>query len=128
MFHHPAHRPFVFIILTLLGIGFCVVVAHAAPLSFSTTETVSLSSPATTFTILAGSVADALQVNATSVMLTLSSSTGGSFTLTSAAFDLTISSGSSGGTAALSCTSGTASLTLSQSAGQTTYTITPAAS
>jgi hypothetical protein len=61
-------------------------------------------------------------------MVTLSSSTGGNFTLTSAAYDLTIASSSSGGTVSLSCTSGTASLTLSQSTNQTTYTITPTAS
>ena len=67
-------------------------------------------------------------MNATSVMVTLSSSSGGSFTLTSAAYDLTVATSSSGGTASLSCTSGTASVTLSQSTNQTTYTITSAAS
>jgi hypothetical protein len=128
VFHHPAHRPFVFMILTVFGIGFCIVIARAAPLSFSTAENITLTSPTTTFTIATGSVAGALQVNATNVMVTLSSSTGGSFTLTSASYGLTIASSSSGGTASLACTSGTASLTLFQSASQTTYTITPTAS
>ncbi len=102
--------------------------AHAAPLLFSNPANETLTSPATTFTIDAASVADALTVNATSVVVILSSSTGGNFTLTSALYDLVIASSSSGGTTSLSCNSGTASVTLSQSTGQTTYTISPAGS
>jgi hypothetical protein len=118
---------FIFIAIVALG---CLAgaIAHAAPLTYSTAETISLSSPATNFTIAAGSLTDSLQVNATSVIVTLSSSTGGSFTLTSASYDLTIASSSAGGTASLSCTSGVASVTLSQATGQTNYTITPTAS
>jgi len=127
VFHHPVHRHLVSISLALLGIGLCGA-AHAAPLTYSTAETISLSSPATTFTIATGSVADALQVNATNVIVTLSSSTGGSFTLISPSYDLTIASSSVGGALTLSCTSGVASAIISQAAGQTTYTISPAAS
>jgi hypothetical protein len=120
----------VLLLLSIAGSLFAVSIpiTQAAPLTYSTTENITLTSPGITFTIAAGSSADALQVNATSVVVTLSSSTGGSFTLTSTAYNLTIASSSSGGTASLSCTPGTASVTLSQSTNQTTYTITPAAS
>ena len=118
-------------LLILVAFGSSVAVpslVHAAPLNYSTATTISLTSPTTTFTIVAGSVADMFQVNATSVLATLSQTTGGSLTLTSASYDLTIASSSGGGTAALSCNSGVASLTLSQTTGQTTYTIAPASS
>jgi peptidoglycan hydrolase-like protein with peptidoglycan-binding domain len=128
MFQNPAHRPVVSIFLVLLGIGFGAATAQAAPLTYSTAQTISLSSPATTFTIATSSAADALQVNATSVVVTLSSSTSGSFTLTSVSYNLTIASSSGGGTVTLSCTSGIASTTISQATGQTNYTISPAAS
>ena len=42
--------------------------AHAAPLNYATAESISLSSPATVLTIATGTVADVLQVNATSVV------------------------------------------------------------
>lgn len=123
-------HPGLSVILTLgvFALSTWASVALAAPLTWSTADSISLSSPATNFTIATGSVADSLQVNATSVIITLSSYTGGTFTLTSASYDLTIASSSAGGTASLSCTSGVASVTLSQTTGQTNYTITPAAS
>jgi hypothetical protein len=99
---------------------------YAAPLTYSSNTTISLSSPTTAFTIVAGSMADTLQVNATSVLVTLSSSTGGSFTLTAASpYDLSIASSSSGGTVSQSCVVGTASTTISQNTGSTVYTIAP---
>jgi hypothetical protein len=101
---------------------------NAASLTYTNVTNVYLSSPLATFTINAGSVADALTVNATSVAVTLSSSTGGTFTLTSGSYDLTVASSSGGGTAPISCSSGVASVAISQSTGQTTYTIAPTAS
>lgn len=102
--------------------------AFAAPLTFSTAENVTLTSPATTLTIATGSLADDLQVNATSVIVSLSSSTGGSFTLISPSFGLTIASSSAGGAVTTSCISGIASTTITQSSGETSYTITPTGS
>lgn len=102
--------------------------ALAAPLTYTSNTTVSLTSPAINFAIVAGSTADTLVVNATSVVVTISSSTGGSFSLTSASRDLSIASSSSGGTVTQSCTSGVASTTISQSTGSSSYTITPTAS
>ncbi len=115
------------IVASVIGIAF-VPIAHAAPLSFSTAANETLTSSSVTFTIAAGSLADALTVNATSVVVTLSSSTGGNFILTSALYDLVIASSSSGGSSSLVCNSGTATVTLSQTTGQTTYTISPTGS
>jgi hypothetical protein len=100
--------------------------ASAASLTYTAPTSILLSSPATTLTIASGSFADSLIVNATSVLVTLSSSTGGTFTLSSPSYDLAISSSSIGGLASLSCTAGTQSITLTQSTGQTIYTIAPA--
>jgi hypothetical protein len=99
--------------------------AHAATLNYGSPANISLSSPATILTIATGSVADNLVVNATSVVVTLSSSTGGTFTISSPAYDLTVASSSLGGTAMISCLSGSDSTLLSQSTGSTVYTITP---
>src|ERR1700722_3005451 len=73
-FRYPTHELVQINLLVSLG---CIagVITHAAPLTYSTMETISLSTPATDFTIAAGSFADSLQVNATSVIVTLSSST-----------------------------------------------------
>src|ERR1035437_3196108 len=83
----------------LVGVG----IAHAAPLNFSTAESITLSSYPTTLTIATGSVADALGVNATSVLVMLSNTTGGSFTLLSPSYDLSVATSSHGGTATVSC-------------------------
>ena len=102
--------------------------ALAAPLTYTVDSTASLTSPAINFTIKSGSVADTLITNATSVVVMLSSSTGGNFTLTSASRDLLITPSSGGGAVTQSCAAGVASTTISQSSGSTTYTITPTAS
>ncbi len=117
--------------LALLVIAACLSVggsAQAAPLNYSGGESISLTSPSTTLVIATGSVADALTVNATSVAVTLSSSTGGTLTITSGSYDITVAPSSGGGTAILSCNSGIASVVISQSTGQTTYTVAPTAS
>jgi len=99
---------------------------HAAPLLWSTAESISLTSPATTFVIVAGSIADFLQVNTSSIVVTLSASTGGSFTLaTAGSYNLAVASIGSGGSVSLSCPGGVATAVISQGAGSTAYTITP---
>ena len=108
-------------LLFFAGVG----IAFAAPLNFQTAESIQIISPATTLIIATSSVADALQINATSVALTLSTTTGGSFTLISPSYDLSIATSSSGGTIVTSCISGVASTTISQASGSTIYTITP---
>ncbi len=107
---------------------FFVVSAHAATLNFTTNNSVTLSSPQTTFTIAAGSVADNVGINATSVFVTLSSSTGGNFTLLSPSYDLSVATSSAGGTVAISCSGGIETAVLSQNTGSTIYTITPTTS
>lgn len=109
----------------MLGVLLCVVNAHAATLNFQTAESVQTLLPATTLTIATGSQADALQITTTSVVITLSSSTGGTFTLLSPSYDLSVATSSGGGTVASSCTSGFVSTTISQATGSTVYTITP---
>jgi peptidoglycan hydrolase-like protein with peptidoglycan-binding domain len=123
----PIHRYSVLFsaILGLFAIGLGTATAHAAPLSFQTSELVQTLSPATTLTIASGSTADVLQVNATSVAITVSSSTGSSFTLLSPSYDLSIATSSGGGTVATSCDSGVVSTTISQATGSAVYTITP---
>jgi hypothetical protein len=102
-----------------------IATAHAAPLNFATAESVTLSSPATTLTIATGSVADVLQINATSVVVTLSQTTGGSFIVLSPSYDLSVATSSGGGSVAISCSGGIETATLSQSTGSTVYTVTP---
>jgi hypothetical protein len=118
--------------LTVAAIAFCVclfaAVAYAAPLNFSSNTPVGLTSPVTTLTILSGSAADAFKVNATSVIVSLSNSTGGSFTLTSAAYDLFLSQTGTTGTTTQTCISGLATVTISQPSGAGVYTIAPTGS
>jgi len=99
--------------------------AYAAPLNFSTAESITLSSPPTTLTIATSSVADALTANATSVLVTLSQTTGGSFALLSPSYDLSVATSSGGGSAIVSCSGGIETATLSQTTGSTVYTVTP---
>lgn len=75
-------------------------------------------------TVSAGSVADLLTVNSGTVVVTMSSSTGGTFTLTSPQ-SLGISTNGSGGSVALSCSSGIQTATITQSTYSEIYTFTP---
>ncbi len=115
----------------LLGLGAFVLLpcsmqlVHAAVLNFITSESITLSSPTATVTIATSSVADALQVNATSVVVTMSAATGGTFTLLSPSYDLAVATSSTGGTVTLSCDAGVESALLSQATGSSTYTLTP---
>lgn len=110
-----------------------VVPAFAAPINYTANTTISLTSPVTSFTVISGSVADGLTVNAGNFTVTLSSATGGSFTVTNSTRDFDITTGGSGsggipgagGTLTGSCTSGVASTTLTQDSGSHTYTFTP---
>jgi len=80
---HSSVRIFAFVSGAAIALGFPLLAAHAAPLTFTTAGTISLTSPSTTLTVATGSVADSLLVNATSVAVSLSNTTGGSFTLLS---------------------------------------------
>jgi hypothetical protein len=111
-------------LLTLFARGI-VFSAHAASLTYANVENVSLSSPSTTLTIATGSVADAFTVNATSVAVTMSSATGGDFTLISPTYDLSVTASAGGGSAPVSCSNGIHTVVLSQSTGSAVYTITP---
>ena len=94
------------------------------PLNYSADTTISLSSPAINLTIKSGSVADSLVVSASNIAVTLSSSTGGTFTLTS---PQSLGSSRSGGPAgdSYSCSSGIQTATITQTSGSATYTLTP---
>ncbi|MEK7187528.1 MAG: peptidoglycan-binding protein [Patescibacteria group bacterium] len=117
-------------LLLVFALGFLLLTnnAHAAPLTYSADITISLTSPAIDFIVKSGSFADTLTTNATSAIVTLSSSTGGNFTLISASRDISIATSSSGGVVTTSCTSGVASTTISQTNGSSVYTISAAAS
>jgi uncharacterized repeat protein (TIGR01451 family) len=101
--------------------------AIAAPLTYSANQAISLTSPAITLTIASGSVADSVVVNATSVAVTMSASTGGTFVVSSPQ-TLTVTTSGTGGTASVSCSGGgggTQTATITQSSGSETYTLTP---
>lgn len=105
---------------------------YAAPLTFSTTA-IALTSPAIDLTLASGSTADALTVNATSVVVSLSASGGNSFTLTSAARDLTVTASAGGGTYPVTCVgsgltgvNGIDRVVITQQSGSAAYTIVPA--
>ena len=101
--------------------------AYAAPLSYPNNASVYLSSPQITLIIQAGSEADSLVVNATSVSVTLSTSTDGTFTLTSPQA-LSSSTVGSGGSLSQVCSSGTETDTITQTSGSEAYTLTPTGS
>jgi hypothetical protein len=111
------------LIALLAGVG----VASAAPLSYSNDTYIYLSSPQITLTIQSGSAADSLVVNATSIAITISSSTGGTFTLTSPQA-LSLSTAGSGGTDDQSCSSGIETDYIAQTRNSETYTLTPTGS
>jgi hypothetical protein len=114
---------------TLLAVFlFDVPMMLAAPLNWNAATALTLTSPATTLTVTAGSLADVLQVNAGSVAVTLSNSTGGAFTILSPAYDLAVATSSGGGTVSTSCTLGVASTSITQASGATVYTLTPSGS
>ena len=95
-----------FFLLIPLALFLLPTAAHAAPLNFVTSEKITIVSPATTLVVATGSVADVLQVNATSVVATLSLTTGGTFTLFSSSYDLSVATSTGGGTATISCSNG----------------------
>lgn len=102
-------------------------IAHAAtPLTITTVENIGFSAPSTTLTITVGSLADKLVIATSSVAVTLSSSTGGSFILLSPSYDLSVATSSGGGVVNISCSLGEESAALSQTTGSTIYTITTA--
>src|ERR1035441_5560737 len=96
------------VFLLVIFIGGSMFRAHAAPLNFTTAESITLSSYPTTLTIATSSVADALTTNATSVLVTLSQTTNGNFTLLSPSYDLAVATSSGGGHGGISCSGGSA--------------------
>lgn len=100
---------------------------EAASLSYSTATNIYLSSAGFALSIQPGSLADNLAVNATSVAITLSSSTGGTFTLTSPQA-LSSSTVGSGGSLSQTCSSGIETDTITQTSNSETYTLTPTGS
>ena len=116
------------IIIAAAGVMAFSAPAFAAPVTYTNPTNISITSPAVTLVVASGSVADSVVVNATSVLVSMSATTGGTFTLTSAASDLSLSASAGGGTDPTSCTGGVASTTISQGSGSATYTITPTGS
>jgi hypothetical protein len=99
----------------------------SAPLNYSADTTISLTTPAVNLTIKSGSVADQIIVNSGNVAITMSSSTGGTFALTSPQ-SLGSSISGSGGTVDFSCSSGIQTATITQTSNSATYTLTPSGS
>jgi hypothetical protein len=107
----------------LVGIGS----VNAATLSYTSDTNIYFPTPQITLTIQAGSAADGLTVNAAGVAITLSSSTGGTFALTSPEA-LSSSTIGSGGTLSQACSSGVETDTITQTTNAETYTLTPTGS
>lgn len=100
--------------------------SHAV-LQFDLNLPITITSSSIDFTVLAVSYADQLVVNATSVQVDMSSSTGGTFTINSTSTDLSVSTSTgSGGSYAHSCASNrAATVIITQSAASSTWIITP---
>lgn len=94
--------------------------ADAAPLRYTADTQVSLTSPVVNLTIASGSVADQVIVNATSVMVTMSATTGGIFSISATSTGLTAPNA-----AGLSCNQGLQGASFNTSTVSTQYTITP---
>lgn len=107
-----------------LLVGASVDRAYAAPLTYNANTIVQTTSPASTLTILSGSVADQVQVNATSVMVTMSATTGGTFSIQTASTSLTSSPSAAG----LGCNGGLQTASYNTSTASTVYTVTPSGS
>lgn len=124
-------RTFCLFIILLIGAGN---ITHAAPLIYNSDTTISLSSPATNFIIKSGSVADSITINIGNIVVSMSTSTGGVFTLVSASNDVTVVTSVDGGNVEKNCTGaylfgGTITVSISHTSGSlSTYTITPTAS
>ncbi len=58
-------------------------IASAAPITYSSNTTISLTSPAISLTVNSGSVADLVVINTGNIIVNMSFSTGGSFVFTS---------------------------------------------
>jgi hypothetical protein len=95
--------------------------AFAAPLTFSSDTPVTLTGA--TITIKANSVADSVVVNANNIVVTISSSYGGTFVVTSPKA-MTVT----GGSISQVCNTGVETETITQSSGTTAYTLTPTGS
>lgn len=118
-------------LLLVAALAFCFFApaAHAAPLDFTSATPIVLTSPSTTLTIATGSVADSLTVNATSVVVGMSASAGGNFTIVSSDYGLSVAKTNSDGSLTATCSSNLVdTLVLAQTSGATTYTIVPTAS
>ncbi|MBI4087242.1 MAG: peptidoglycan-binding protein [Candidatus Liptonbacteria bacterium] len=110
----------------ILAVGLFVLVgvnvnrAYAGPLTWTSDTKINLTSQSVIFTIVATSYADQLQVNATSVMVTLSSTSGGSFSISSASTSIDAPGASSNG-----CSGGVATASFPAPTDSTVYTISP---
>lgn len=98
-------------------------VAMAASINFTSNTPLILTSPSVTVTALSGSVADGLVVNSGNIVVTMSSTTGGSFTVTSPVA-MTVT----GGSISQVCSTGIETETITQASGSATYTLTPTGS
>jgi hypothetical protein len=111
------------IILVLLVILSCTraFYANAASLNYSNNTNIYLSTPAITLVIQSSSAADGLTVNATNLVVTMS--TGETFTLISPQ-SLSYTTTGSGGALSQTCSSGTETVVITQTSSSETYTLT----
>jgi hypothetical protein len=109
--------------LIIFGNGWPLV---KAALDYSSDTTIYLTSLAVNLTIKADSAADSVTVNAGNIVVSLSASTGGSFTLTSASRDLTVTQSGNGGAITQTCgAQNVTTLAITQNSGSASYTIAP---
>src|SRR3989338_3889769 len=108
-----------------LGLGLVLASSVvAAPLNYSADTTIALTSPALNWTVLSGSTATAVVINAGSVAVTINP--GETFTMTSADSDVTISGVVIGVSSSVACNSSrVATATIAASTSSGVFTLTP---
>ncbi len=112
--------------LAVFGVAACKASA-TPPVSFTANTPIPLTSAGISLTVISGSMADSVVVNAGNIVVSMSSSTGGTFTITSPQ-SITVSTGGSGGSDSVSCYIGTETDVITQSSGSEVFTLTPSGS
>lgn len=108
--------------------GLLLVAPHkalAAPVTFTSSTTIALTSPVVNLTVATSSVADSVTVNAGNIVVAMSASTGGNFVFTS---PQAITSSGSGVTDTQTCSAGIQTNTITWTSGSASLTLTPSGS
>ncbi|MES2213642.1 MAG: peptidoglycan-binding protein [Patescibacteria group bacterium] len=121
------NKKFYIILILLCVSGWGTRTAFASPVTFSSDTTLALSSPAINLTAVAGSVADQIVVNAGTLVVSMSNTTGGTFVFTSPRA-MSVGTSGSGGTVQQTCSGGIETVTITQLSSSEVFTFTPTGS